>query len=304
MIVCAGSIAFDTTRTPFGTAERVLGGSASYFSLAASLFTQVSVVSAVGGDFPQSYWQRLEKRGIDLEGVQRIPGEKTFFFDSSFSHDLNARKVNKTETNCLGKISPKLPAGLQGKEKMLFLSPLEPALQAKIIESAGSTSLCAMDTITLFVENSAPKVRELIGKADGLFVNEDEARMLEGTASIVKAGFALLEQGPQFVVIKKGEHGAILFHEGRAYPFPAFPLEEVVDPTGAGDAFAGGVIGLLAKKGATRENITPKLLRRAVAYGIVTGSLAVEEFSTKKLEEIDFQDVEARFKQYCEMLKF
>lgn len=300
-ILCSGSIALDTTRTPSHTAERVLGGAASYFSYSASFFSPVSVVTAVGGDFPQKYWDFLSKR-VNLSGVQRIEGAKTFFYDSSFDKDLGARKTNATELNVLGDYDPMVPAKLS-KPSVLYLATMPPGKQGKVIGQT-KPSLIFLDTIEYYIENNLAELKQVIARVDGIVLNDAEARQLSGTTSLVKAGAALGKLGPKVVIVKKGEHGCLLFFGGKIYPLPAFPLEEVVDPSGAGDSFAGGMMGVLAATGATRETLDGRVLREAVAVGTVMGSFAVEGFSLDRLAKLDNAAIGKRLAEYKQLLRW
>lgn len=302
MILCSGSIGLDTVRTPFKTVERVLGGAATYFAYSASFFDEVSIVSAVGGDFDERYWKMLEEKGIDLSGVEKKAGEKTFAYDCSFGYDLNARKTNKTELNVLDGYQPVVPKRLAEKKSALYLATSPPAVQLHALAQC-APSLCFLDTIELFIETGKPELMELFSKTDGVVINEYEARMIAGTPNLLKAGKFLQELGPSVVIVKKGEHGCLLFFGGAVYPFPAFPLEEVVDPSGAGDAFAGGVMGYLSKRRITREKLSARELRKAICYGTVMASFTVEGFSLEKLREISFDDVQERLEQYRGLLK-
>lgn len=304
MILCTGSIAFDTTRTPFKTVERALGGAATYFSLAARFYSPVGVVSAVGSDFGEAQWKQLALPGIDWSGVQRVAGEKTFFFDSSFSYDLNSRKANKTEENVLAEFEPLAPPGMAEKAEFVYLATLRPEKQLKLLRQVGVRRLCVLDTIEHYIKNDLQELEQVISQVDGIVLNDAEARMIAQTPNLLKAGKTILEKGPTLLVIKKGENGCLLFFGGRAYPFPAFPLEEIEDPTGAGDAFAGGFVGYLAKHGRGRAELDARALRNAVAHGTVMGSFAVEEFSIGKLAKIGWQDVERRLGEYKALLNF
>jgi len=296
MIVCFGSIALDTTRTPFRTVERVLGGSASFFSLSASFFAPVGVVSAVGRDFPQEYWSVLEKKGVDLSGVQKREG-KTFFFDSSFGYDLHGRTVNKTELNVYADFQPVVPDRLK-KTRFLYLGTNLPSHQKKLLEEI-EFQHSFLDTIEFYIREHKQELLEVVEKVDGVVLNDVEARMLCKTENLVKAAFEIQKLGPEIVLIKKGEHGSLLFYDNEIYPFPAYPLENVVDPTGAGDAFAGGFVGHLARAGLNRGT-----LKQALVYANIMGSFAVEDFSVNGLLNRTPEQVEERFARFKKMLEF
>lgn len=300
-ITCSGSMALDTTRTPFHTAERVLGGAASYFSLSASHFTKVYASSVVGGDFPKDYWKIFADRDVGIKDVQIKPEGKTFFYDSTFSFDLYHRHANKTELNVLGEFEPTL--GEKAKQsEFVYLATMPPEKQKNVIRQAIGRKLVFVDTIELYMgEPYRSELISVLGLVDGVVFNDAEARMLGEDPNLIKCGKKLQRLGPKTVIIKKGEHGCLLFHENKVIPFPALPLEDIKDPTGAGDAFAGGFMGALAARGA----VSPKLddLKIAIAYANVMGSLAVEEFSVDKLVKTNKAEIDKRFKDYCEMLR-
>lgn len=297
-ITCSGSIALDTTRTPFKTVENVLGGAASYFSLATSFFAETHICSVVGKDFPEKYWQLLAKRA-KLEGVQR-KGGKTFHYDSTYSFDLYHRHANKTELNVLGEFEPLLPEKA-AKSEFIYLATMPPEKQLSVLKQAKNKKLAFMDTIEYYIKNEKEKLLETIAAVDGVVLNDAEARMLAEEANLIKCGKAIQKLGPEIAILKKGEHGSLLFYDGKVVPFPAFPLEIIVDPTGAGDAFAGGFIGSLAKQNAFRPTLAQ--MKTAMAYANVMGSLAVEDFSVNKLANTTEKEVEKRFREYCELLR-
>ncbi len=301
-ITCSGSIALDTTRTPFKTVERVLGGAASFFSLAASFFAPVHVCSIVGEDFPETYWQLLAKKA-NLEGVQRAKG-KTFFFDSTFSFDLYHRHANKTELNVLGEFEPVLTDAAQQSE-FIYLATMPPEKQLSVLKQAKNKKLAFMDTIEFYIKTEKDVLLKTIAAVDGVVLNDVEARMLTEESNLIKCGRKIHSLGPRIVILKKGEHGSILFYENKVIPFPAFPLEVIVDPTGAGDAFAGGFVGSLAKnwKQTRDSKLKTQDLKIAMAYANVMGSLAVEDFSVNRLASATQSEIEKRFTEYCELLK-
>ncbi len=295
-ILCAGSIALDTTRTPFKTAERVLGGAGTYFSVSASHFASVSLLGIVGSDFPSAHWKLLQERGIDLEGVQRSSG-KTMFFDSEFSYDFYARKVHATELNVYEHFAPSVPPSLQ-KTGYLYLGTLEPSKQLHILESC-QPRFVLMDTIELYIQKHKKELEKVVSKVDGIVLNDIEARMLCKKPSLFQCARHIQALGAELVVIKKGEHGSILFFEDFVFPLPAFPLETVVDPTGAGDAFAGGFFGHLARS----KNMGEKTLKQALAYGNVMGAFCIEDFSVGKLVSLSPEDIQSRFERYQKILQ-
>ncbi|OIO26176.1 hypothetical protein AUJ14_02640 [Candidatus Micrarchaeota archaeon CG1_02_55_22] len=297
-ILCSGSIALDTTRTPQKTVERVLGGAASYFGFSASFFTKVGAVTAVGGDFPQEYWDLLAKR-IDLDGVQRVEGAKTFFYDSSFDSQGN-RTTNATELNILGDYDPVIPARLSNPH-LLYLATMPPEKQESVLAQT-TCQLSFLDTISYYIANDGEALKHVMGLVDGVLLNDEEAAELTGESG-VKAGKALQEMGPKIVVVKHGALGCTLFFDDKAYPFPAFPVENALDASGAGDCFAGGMMGVLTALKATRENVDASVLREAVAVGSVMGSFAVEGFSLDRLVKLKDEDIRERLKEYKTLLR-
>ncbi len=297
-ILCTGSVALDTTTTPFKRVERVLGGSASYFALASSFFHPTSIVSAVGGDFPQKYWDLLAQRGIDLSCVQRRQGEKTMFFDSSFGYDLHGRKANKLELNVFEDFKPAISESLAAVE-YVYLGTLLPSVQMQVLLETPRRKFSFMDTIEYYIQTDKRGLEQVLSEVDGVVLNDVEARMLCGVAQIIKAGKKLLDYGLKIAVIKKGEHGSLVFlSDGTVLPFPAVPLEEVVDPTGAGDSFAGGFVGHVARCGGKLDEQT---IKQAIAYANVMGSFAVEKFGVEGLK-LENGDIEKRFQEYKRMV--
>jgi len=295
VIIATGSLGLDTTRTPFKTVEKVLGGSASYFSYCASFFDKVGLVSAVGDDFPEKYWRELEGKGVDLSGVQKKKG-KTFSFDSSFSFDLYSRTANKTEFGVLAGFEPRVPEAYKGAETV-YVGTNEPKIQADFLKSFGSRKLAVMDTIEYYIANEKPSLLRALSEVDGFVLNDVEARMLCGTPNLVKAGKTIHGHGPAVVVVKKGEHGCLLFYDGGVCAFPAFPLEEVLDPTGAGDSFAGGFVGSLARE----KRVNWESLKRAVVYASVMGSFCCEGYGLDRLRKLDEKQISERFEFYRKM---
>lgn len=297
MILAIGSIALDTTRTPFKTVERTLGGAATYFSLSASHFTDVAIMGAVGNDFPQHHLDLLHRHKIDTAGVRKLHG-KTMFFDSEYSYDLYARKVRATGLNVYLDYTPAVPDGLKSPD-YLYLGTLEPEKQLKVIRGCSRPKFILMDTIELYIETQREKLHKTISEVDGIVLNDIEARMLCKQANLFKCAKQLHEWGPQLVVIKKGENGSILFKDDFVLPFPAFPLPDAVDPTGAGDAYAGGFFGHLARCGGRLDE---KTLKEALAYGGIMGAFAIEDFGVHRLTSITKEDIEERFQRYKKLL--
>ncbi len=297
-ILCTGSVALDTTTTPFKRVERILGGSASYFALAASLFHPTAIVSAVGGDFPQKYWDLLCERGIDLSCVQRKKDEKTMFFDSSFGYDLHGRKANKLELNVFEDFVPDISETL-AKAEFVYLGTLLPSVQKQVLLETPRKKFAFMDTIEYYIQNDKRGLEQVLSEVDGVVLNDVEARMLCGVPQIIKAGKKLLDYGMKLAIIKKGEHGSMVFSDdGNVLPFPAVPLEEIVDPTGAGDSFAGGFVGHIARCGGKLDERT---IKQAIAYANVMGSFAVEKFGVDGLKRSN-AEVEKRFEDYKRMI--
>jgi cytidine kinase len=299
MILATGTIALDTTRTPFKTQERVLGGSVSYFSLAARHFAPVSVVAAIGNDFPEKYYELLSNSGVNLEGVQKHSDKKTFFFDSTFSFDMYSRTANATELNVYEHFEPKIPEKAKSSE-FVYLGTIPPETQLRVLKEFSNTKFTMMDTIEYYIQHSKAALEKTIAEVDGIVLNDIEARMLCNTPNLFKAAKILHEMGPKVVIIKKGEHGSILFYKHHIFPIAAYPMEISVDPTGAGDSFAGGFMGHLARSG----KLTLKTLKQAMAYGNLMGSFCIEDFSVNKLVSITPSDIEQRMKEYRKLMRF
>ncbi|MFH1257363.1 MAG: PfkB family carbohydrate kinase [Candidatus Micrarchaeota archaeon] len=299
MILATGTIALDTTRTPFKTVERVLGGSVSYFSLAARHFSPVSVVSAVGSDFPHHYWELLEKSGVNLSGVQKSDKYKTFFFDSTFDYDMYARKTNAMDIDIFDNFIPVVPEEAKTAE-FVYLGTLHPDKQLSVLKSFSSPKFTMMDTIEYYIQNMKHQLEKTMAEVDCVVLNDIEARMLCNTPNLIKAARQILKMGPSVVIIKKGEHGSILFYKDAVFPIAAYPLEVTVDPTGAGDSFSGGFLGHLARKG----KITLKTLKEAMAYGNLMGSFCIEDFSVNRLVSLTPEEIEKRMKEYRKITRF
>lgn len=299
-LLVLGTVAFDAIETPFGKTERVIGGAATYISLAASFFrTPIYLVSIVGDDFPQAFLDELQARGIDTGGVQVVQGEKSFFWSGRYHNDLNTRDTLDTQLNVLTKFTGEIPPAYQNAEYVM-LGNLDPKLQLKGLESVSrKPKLAVMDTMNLWLDIARPAVEEVLAKVDVLSINDEEARQLTGEYSLVTAARKILAMGPEYVVIKKGEHGALLFHQDEVFVAPALPLEQVFDPTGAGDCFAGGFIGYLAESG----DVTYENLKSAVMFGSVMASFCVEKFGPERLLEIDSNDIQQRLKQFLSLMR-
>lgn len=300
-LVAVGTVAFDDIETPFGRAEKVIGGACTYIALAASYFVKpVRIVSVVGGDFPQGMLDNLKSRGADLDGLQVRPNEKSFFWAGKYYRDLNTRDTLDTQLNVLADFDPVLPPAYQNTE-FLMLGNLTPQVQMRVLDQLQSRpKLIAMDTMNFWMNTAMPDLMQVLKRVDVLTINDEEARQLSGEHSLVKAAKIIHQMGPRFLVIKKGEHGALLFHQDELFYAPALPLAEVTDPTGAGDTFAGGFMGWLAKTG----DISMPNMRRAVIYGSTMASFCVEKFSVERLQELNADMIENRIKQFADLVHF
>jgi cytidine kinase len=298
-LLVVGSVAFDCIETPTDKRDDVLGGSAVFFSYAASFFSPVRMIGAVGEDWPEEHTALLERKGIDTSGLQIIPGGKTFRWRGRYLPNMNDRETIEVHLNVLDEFQPKLGPTHQDC-RFLFLGNASPAVQLDVLNQAKNAELTVADTMDLWINIQRDELNELLTKIDGLVLNDAEAKLLAEDENLVRAGHAIRAMGPKFVVIKKGEHGAMFFSEHEMYVMPAFPTEKVLDPTGAGDSFAGGMMGHLASLG----RFDPQALKEALAYGTVTASFTVEDFSLGRLEKLDRSLVDQRFKEYRQMLTF
>ncbi len=300
-LVAVGTVAFDDIETPSGRAERVVGGACTYIALAASYFVSpIQIVSVVGDDFPTDMLAYLQSRGADLEGLQIKQGEKSFFWAGKYHRDLNSRDTLETQLNVLATFDPVLPASYRNAE-YLMLGNLTPQVQLRVLEQLETRpKLVVLDTMNFWMNVALDDLLQVLKKVDVLTINDEEARQLSGEYSLVTAAKKIHEMGPRSVVIKKGEHGALLFHEGQMFFAPAMPLAEVIDPTGAGDTFAGGFIGWLAKTG----DLSFENMKRAIIYGSAMASFCVEKFSIQRLQELDAQMIEDRVQQFADIVHF
>ncbi len=294
-----GSIAFDSVETPTEKRDDVLGGSAVFFSYAASYFTTVRLAGVVGEDWPCEHTEMLRDRGIDTAGLQVVPGGKTFRWRGKYMRNMNDRETLDLQLNVLKDFNPVLPEAYR-KAKFLFLANGSPVLQMKVMEQCQNASLVVADTMDHYIRTEHEPLLDLLKRLDGLVVNDSEAKLLTDDDNLVRAGRAIRAMGPKFVVIKKGEHGAMFFGENETYVLPAYPTERVIDPTGAGDSFAGGMMGYLAEKG----EFSPRALKEAMAYGTLTASFTVEDFSLDRLQQINRADLDRRMEEYKQMLRF
>lgn len=297
-LLVVGSVALDSIRTPFGKADDVLGGSATFFSFAASFFTRVRLVAVVGADFPQAHLDVLARRGIDLTGLQLSDG-CTFRWAGEYGYDLNEAKTLETRLGVFAEFRPTLPASHR-RTPFLFLANIDPELQLDVLRKVERPRLVALDTMNFWIQGKRQALRRVLAEVDVLMLNDAEARMLAEEPNLIKAARAILGYGPRIVVIKRGEYGALMVNEGRFFFVPAFPLDSVFDPTGAGDTFAGGFMGTLARAGLVDE----ASLRRAIVYGSVMASFTVEDFSLNRLIRLTQNEIEARYRTFVEMMRF
>jgi sugar/nucleoside kinase (ribokinase family) len=298
-LLVVGSVALDSVETPSQTRENVLGGSAVYFSYAASYFTPVRLVGPVGEDWPAEYTKLLQQRQIDTAGLTVIPGGKTFRWRGRYHRNMNDRDTLEVQLNVLGQFEPVLPESFT-RCPFVFLANGSPRTQLAVLDQCPGASLVVADTMDLYIHREPEKLRELLRRIDGLVLNDSEAKLLTGEDNLVRAGREVRAMGPALVVIKKGEHGAMFFSKHETYVLPAYPTPTVVDPTGAGDSFAGGMMGYLAQQG----NFEPKTLKEAMAYGILVASFTVEDFSLDRLASISREDLDQRMDEYRRMLSF
>jgi sugar/nucleoside kinase (ribokinase family) len=298
-LVVVGSIAFDTVKTPFGERERMLGGSAVHFSLAASFFTDVRVVGPVGDDFGESEYEVLRNRGVTTDDIEHVDGGKTFFWSGAYEYDLNTAHTRDTQLGVFGDFEPKLSDESRNAE-FLFLANIQPQLQLRVRQAADGAQLAGLDSMNLWIENEHDALAEAIGHVDLVFLNDAEIRMFAGEPNLVRAARSVMDCGPGVVVAKQGEYGAALFMGDRFYSLPAFPLETVMDPTGAGDSFAGGFMGYLASRGpdSLADNVE---LRRAMTYGSVLASFNVEEFGTERVARLTRKEIDERYSELRRM---
>ncbi len=298
-LLVVGSVALDTVETPHEVRENILGGSAVYFSYAASYFSPVRLVGVVGDDWPAEHTEMLRSRGIDTAGLFVKPGAKTFRWRGRYRPNMNDRDTLEVQLNVLGDFEPLLPESFR-RCPFLFLANGSTGMQLKVLDQCVGATLTVADTMDLWINTERDQLMELLRRVDGLVLNDSEAKLLTEDENLVRAGRAVQAMGPKFVVIKKGEHGAMFFSKHETYVLPAYPTHDVVDPTGAGDSFAGGMMGYLARQG----SFDPKSLKEAMAYGILVASFAVEDFSLGRLQKIEREDLDRRMDEYKRMLTF
>ncbi|HMZ45194.1 MAG TPA: PfkB family carbohydrate kinase [Chitinophagaceae bacterium] len=299
-LVVVGSMAFDAIETPFGKSDKIIGGAGTYIAFCSTYFTPVKQISVVGGDFPEDELDELSKRNVCLEGVQIKKDEKTFFWSGRYHMDMNSRDTLVTELNVLGDFKPIVPESYQDCE-FLMLGNLAPAVQLSVIEQLkNKPKLIALDTMNFWMEVAMDDLKKVLEKIDVLIINDSEARQLSGDYSIVRAAKKIMTMGPKYLVIKKGEHGALLFHENNVFVAPALPLEDVFDPTGAGDTFAGGFIGHLAKT----KDISFENMKTAIIVGSAMASFCVEKFGTERLRNLSKDAIAERINEFVQLVHF
>lgn len=296
-LLVVGSVALDSVRTPFGRADEVLGGSATYFACAAAFFAPVRLVAVVGADFPRGHLDLLGGRGVDLEGLQVAPGP-TFRWAGEYGWDLNEARTLDTRLGVLADFRPELPDRFR-RTGFVFLANLDPDIQLDVLRRMERPRLAALDTMNFWIRGKPAALRRVVGEVDALLVNDAEARMLAGEPNLVKAAREILAWGPRVVVVKRGEYGALMATEGRFFFVPAYPLESVFDPTGAGDTFAGAFMGVVARAGAVDD----RTLRRAIVYGSAVASFTVEDFSLNRLRRLTSAEIEERYQVFREMVR-
>lgn len=297
-LLVVGSVALDTVKTPFGEGTEVLGGSATYFSTAASYFTSVDLIAVVGEDFPAEHVKFLESREIDLAGLERRPG-KTFRWRGEYSHQLNEARTLDTRLNVFETFRPKIPEQYRTPE-VLFLGNIDPELQLDVLHQVKRPALVACDTMNFWINGKQDALWRVLERTDVLLINDGEARALGGDPNLVKVARKVLARGPKHLIVKRGEYGVLLFSEKQVFGAPAYPLEEVRDPTGAGDTFAGGFLGYLAATG----NRSPEAIRQAIIFGSVMASFTVEAFSLDRLKILDYKEIEERFRSFKQLTHF
>ncbi|WP_164103611.1 PfkB family carbohydrate kinase [Candidatus Laterigemmans baculatus] len=296
-LLVVGSVAFDSIHTPTAERDRVLGGSAVYFSYAASYFTPVRLVGVVGEDWPQEHTEMLQARRVDTAGLQVKEGGKTFFWKGKYMPNMNDRETLEVELNVFGDFDPHVPEAFRDS-RYVFLANGSPVVQAKVLDQMAQPALVVADTMDLWIQTQHEDLLKLLRRIDGLVINDSEARLLTEEENLVAAGMKIRQMGPRFVIVKKGEHGAMFFGEEAVYTLPAYPTAKVVDPTGAGDSFAGGMMGYIA----AQDKHDEATLKRSLAYGTLVASFNVEDFSLERMQRIELDDLDQRLGWYREML--
>lgn len=300
-LLIVGTVAFDAIETPFGKTDKILGGAATYIGLSASQFENVEagIVSVIGEDFPQEYIDLLQQNRLNLEGLETVKGGKTFFWSGKYHNDMNSRDTLDTQLNVLADFQPNVPAQFKDAA-IVMLGNLHPAVQLSVIEQVNNPKLIVLDTMNFWMDTTWDLLLQVIAKVDVITINDEEARQLSGEYSLVKAARKIAEMGPDYVVIKKGEHGALLFHKDEMFFAPALPLEEVFDPTGAGDTFAGGFSGYLAATG----DISFKNMKNAIIHGSNLASFCVEKFGTERMQHLSKKELTERLTHFKALTQF
>ena len=300
-IITLGSMVIDAIETPFGKVDKIVGGSATYIAYSASHLTEpIQQISIVGNDFPEEEMNELKKRGVQLSGVEVVPDQKSFFWSGKYHLDMNTRDTLVTDLNVLANFNPKVPEEYQGSE-FLILGNIMPSLQISVIEQLRTRpKLIVLDTMNFWMETAMEDLKTVLTKVDVLMINDSESRQLSGEFSLVKGAKKILQMGPEFLIIKKGENGALLFHKEHVFFAPALPLDDVFDPTGAGDSFAGGFIGHIART----KDISFENMKTAIIVGSALASFCVEKFGPQRLKEITKQDIDERLSQFVQLVNF
>ncbi len=300
-LLAVGTVAFDAIETPFGKTDKILGGSGTFVGLAAAQFgVKTGIVSVVGGDFPQAYFDMMNQRGINTDGVEVIEEGKTFFWSGKYHNDMNSRDTLVTELNVLAEFTPKVPSAFKDAQ-IVMLGNLHPLTQNSVLDQLiEKPKLVILDTMNFWMDSALEDLHSVLKRVDVITINDEEARQLSGEYSLVNAANKIHKMGPKFVIIKKGEHGALLFNEGKMFFAPALPLAEVFDPTGAGDTFAGGFSGYLAKT----EDVSFDNMKNAVIYGSNLASFCVEKFGTERMENLQIDEVQDRLKIFKDLTQF
>ena len=297
-ILVVGSVAFDSVETPFGKADNVLGGSATYFSTAASYFSEVKLVAVVGEDFPDEHIDFLKSKGVDVDGLQKMQG-KTFRWEGRYDYDLNEAHTLATHLNVFEKFQPEVPEAYR-KSSYVFLANIDPDIQWNVLEQVKKPKFVACDTMNFWIEGKPEALKRLLSKVDLFVLNEGEAREFAEEPNLIKASKKILSYGPKTVIIKRGEYGALMFNGGAIFSAPAYPLESIFDPTGAGDSFAGGLMGYLANTDDTSESN----IRQAIIFGSVMASFNVEDFSLNRLKTLTLKEIQERYRQFKQLTHF
>ncbi len=297
-ILVVGTVAFDSVETPFGKADSVLGGSATYFSTSASYFSDVNLVAVVGTDFPDEHIDSLKSRNINVDGLKKVEG-KTFRWKGRYEYDLNQAHTLDTQLNVLSTFDPEIPESYK-KSPYLFLGNIDPDIQLKVLDQIENPKLIACDTMNFWIEGKPEALRKMLKRVEVCVINEAEARELAGMASLVKAAGEILKYGPKVLIVKRGEYGALMFNGESVFAAPAYPLEDIFDPTGAGDCFAGGLMGHIAKTG----DLSEPNLRKAIIFGSVMASFNVEAFSLERLNALSLDDIQRRYSELKRLTHF